>query len=83
MIGERAFLQCRKLKSVAIPKSVKKLGMESFYLCKNLTSAEIPENVTEIGVAAFNNCPNLVIHSTKGANAIEYAKENGIKYVEI
>lgn len=35
-----------------------------------------------IGVRAFNYCDNIVISSPQNLYAIEYAKKNGIKYIE-
>ena len=32
---------------------------------------------------AFENCPNLVIKAPEGSYAIEFAKENGLKFEEI
>ena len=48
-----------------------------------MTYAYIPETVTSIADNAFENCYFLVINAPKGSYAIDYAKEHGIKYVEI
>lgn len=83
IIDDRAFLECRNLKSISIPNNVTKLGKEAFSGCNNLSIVIIPASVNEIGMSAFEDCTNLTIHAPKGSYAIEYAKKNGIKYVEI
>ena len=82
-IGERAFLECPKLRSVVIPGSVREIHQEAFSGCSKLTSVNIPAETTMIGDAAFENCPNLTIQSPKGSYAIDYAKKNNIKFLEI
>lgn len=58
-IGERAFLNCKKITSVTIPESVTSIGMMAFYNCTNLTSITIPKSVTGIGNKAFYGCSSL------------------------
>lgn len=48
-----------------------------------LESVTLGENITFIWKDAFKNCPNLMIKAPKGSYAIEYAKENGLKFEEI
>lgn len=58
-IGDAAFMDCYKLKSVAIPKSVTRIGSCAFYSCVNLTSLTIPINVIDIDKDAFLYCGSL------------------------
>lgn len=58
-IGECAFYQCKKLKSVEIPDTVTAIGGMAFFVCINLRTVTIPDSVTEIGYEAFCNCTNL------------------------
>ena len=58
-IGDRAFLYCTNLKSVAIPNSVTSIGDSAFSSCTNLKSVAIPNSVTSIGDSAFSNCISL------------------------
>lgn len=58
-IGDRAFIGCTSLMSVAIPDSVTTIGSYAFYDCSGLTSVVIPDSVTTIGSSVFSNCTNL------------------------
>ena len=64
----------------SIPDGVTSIGDYVFFECTGLTSIEIPNSVIEIGENAFCDCnDNLVIITSAGSYAEEYAKENGIK----
>ncbi len=58
-IGERAFKECRNLKSVGLPSSIWKIGYEAFSSCSGLGSVDLPTGVTEIGEMAFYGCSGL------------------------
>lgn len=83
IIAERAFLECGNLMSIEIPESIERIGTEAFSGCSGLGSVVIPRGVNEIGERAFENCTNLTIYAPKDSYAIEHAKKNDIKYVEI
>ena len=55
----RTFDGCDKIKTVTIPTSVTKIGLEAFSDCAGLTSITIPRSVTIIGDKAFENCTGL------------------------
>lgn len=57
-IADDAFMNCKKLKKVAIPSSVKTIGCYSFS-GTGLKSLEIPSTVKTIGQNAFMNCTKL------------------------
>jgi hypothetical protein len=91
-IGKEAFLDCKSLTTLVFPEGVVEIGERAFQNCYSLSSVQIPSSVTKIEDNAFasidywrdtDGLPDLVIHSPKGSYAIEYAKENGIKYVEM
>lgn len=58
-IRERAFEDCTNLTSVAIPKSVKTIGVAAFAGCSRLTSVTIPNGVILIDEGAFYCCSGL------------------------
>ena len=58
-IADRAFDDCRDLRSVTIPGSVTLIGGFAFARCTELTSVTIPDSVTLIGGSAFAGCERL------------------------
>lgn len=58
-IGYKAFANCRNLRSVDIPSSIKTIGEQAFYGCSNILSIVIPNSVTSIGKRALYDCGNL------------------------
>ena len=59
-IGDYAFSDCTRLKSITIPSSITSIGDYAFYDCADLESITIPHGVTSIGDYAFENCRNLI-----------------------
>lgn len=57
-IGEDAFWDCHKLKSITLG-SITKVNMCTFLGCINLENIVIPDTVTIIDVQAFQDCYNL------------------------
>lgn len=58
-IGEAAFLQCTKLRSVSIPATVRDIGDRAFADCWQLTNVTFEAGVSRVGDAAFSNCISL------------------------
>ena len=58
-IGDRAFKNCKKLKEIRIPRSVKEIGTEAFAKCTALESVEIPKDVLVISHNMFEACSSL------------------------
>ena len=58
-IHNKAFQNCKNLKSVTIPNSVTGIGWGAFDCCSNLTSVTIPNSVTGIQDCAFRDCSSL------------------------
>lgn len=48
-IGRNAFMNCNHLKTVALGKSLIKLGSEAFFGCDLITEIELPETFEEFG----------------------------------
>lgn len=62
-IGERAFRECGRLKSVELPGGVTTIGCQAFQDCKSLESVTIPRTVESIGESAFCGC-GILTHVT-------------------
>lgn len=58
-IGDGAFIACRKLKSIKIPKGVTKIGNNAFASCECLDSVVLPSTLKEIHHHAFSHCQSL------------------------
>lgn len=82
-IGEEAFYECISLESITIPDGVTSIGDRTFLCCYKLKSIKIPDSVTSMGCNVFDGCANVTICAPAGSYAIEYAKDNGIKFKEI
>lgn len=82
-IEEETFRGCLALTKIDLPQNLVYIGPSAFSRCLKLQRLDLSEKVIEIGDDAFNNCPKLVIHAPKKSYPIEYARDNGIKYVEV
>lgn len=58
-IGADCFKECKDIKSVVIPDSIKKIGKYAFWFCRGLTSVNIPKNITVIETGVFYSCTSL------------------------
>ena len=54
-----AFFGCSALESIALPKSLRRIGSNAFNGCKKLTNVKIPDDVNQIGAGAFSGCAEL------------------------
>jgi len=54
-----AFENCKVLRNVTLPSSLKLIELKSFSECRELKHIDIPEGVWAIGNYAFNGCRNL------------------------
>ncbi len=59
IIDQGAFGKCTTLKSVTIPKGVKKIEIYAFSDCKNLKTVVLPSGLEVIEGSAFNGCTSL------------------------
>ncbi len=55
-IGAHAFMSCKSLTSVTIPKGVTDIGDMAFWSCSSLASITLPDGVKSIGGYAFSGC---------------------------
>ena len=56
----KAFSNCKKLKRVVLPSTIKDLGSYTFCYCLSLREIKIPTNIEEIPMGCFLGCENLV-----------------------
>ena len=89
-VEEDAFYSCDKLENIAFPDSIPadnamKFEKNAFRSCRVLSGVYLPESLKKdnMGLDIFSGSTFVVINSPKGSEAIEYARENSIKYIEI
>ena len=58
-VGEGAFSNCSKLKSVVLPKGLKELKSSLFSGCSALEKISIPDSVKTLGEGVFSGCAAL------------------------
>lgn len=58
-VGEGAFSNCSKLKSVVLPKGLKELKKSLFSGCSALEAVSIPDSVKTLGEGVFSGCAAL------------------------
>ena len=58
-IGDKAFADCRELRSVKMPDRVVSIGKKAFSGCIGLESVKLPSSLTSIGSGAFAFCKRL------------------------
>lgn len=58
VIAKDAFIMS-SIKSITLPKTLKKIKAAAFMYCKRLTSIHIPEGTEILGYQAFCNCEHL------------------------
>lgn len=81
---DTSFLWCSSEKTgdYVVASWIDAIGPKAF-LNSKLDSVTLGEKIHYIWEDAFKNCENLVIKAPEGSYAIEYAKENGLKFEEI
>ncbi len=58
-IGDGAFENCFRLRSVKLPSTIRTIGEEAFASCDDLEQIELPPDIHSIGAGAFRNCGKL------------------------
>ena len=59
IVCERAFYECKTMRSLDIPASVGEIQDFAFAGCENLSSVTMTNLIMRIGAHAFENCPEL------------------------
>lgn len=55
-IGEKAFVNCYRLRRVILPSTIKSIGEYGFSQCLNLEEINLPDGLQSIGSSAFTEC---------------------------
>lgn len=58
-IGEKAFFNCDKIKTVKFSDSVESICKAAFQFCEGIKAVELPGSLKTIGEEAFSNCARL------------------------
>lgn len=61
VIPQSAFSEMKTLKSIILPKTLKRIENGAFYECSTLDIEEFPDEIEYIGNSAFFNCFSLTI----------------------
>lgn len=75
-IGQCAFSECRKIKTVYFNNGLEKIGDNAFEYCDALESITIPKTVNKIGNLPFKVCESLKSISVAAGNEMYYSKNN-------
>ena len=62
-VRDYAFQNCNNLRSVSLPSSITKIGMDAFSGCTVLTLTSLPSSVEGISSRAFSGCYSLALTS--------------------
>ena len=81
-VGVYAFADCTRLHEVSVANKTKYIFSGAFYECKLLYSVSLSADVIDIGpYEVFDGCSSkLILYCPKNSYAMNWAKENGIKY---
>lgn len=77
-VGVGAFECCSALKSVRLPKGMKRIENSTFYGCMKLENINLPESLKEIGERAFYECRSL--KSLVMPSSLTLIEENAFAY---
>ncbi len=80
-VPNQCFSGCTLLSNVILNDTVTEIGYNAFANCINLKYIEIPKSVTQISSKAFQNDTDITLGVYRNSYALEYAENNGIKYV--
>ena len=75
-IGDYAFMDCDRLKSVTIPTGVSNIGSGAFMGCRNLINIEIPKGITTLDYGVFSGSGLRKVIIPEGVTSIESSAFN-------
>lgn len=71
VIDTLAFANCKQLKEVTLPKTIREIEPFAFANCTSLEKINLPKNMTRIGIGAFYNCSLLSLELPKNLSIID------------
>ncbi len=75
-IGDMAFENCKHIKRIVLPETIKTVGIWSFLNCTGLTEINLPKSVQTLSSTAFTGCSNLERITVDSENENYYAEGN-------
>lgn len=80
IIGYESFYNCPKLETVELPASLKKMVAYPFAHCPNLKYIRVSGKAEDVSYLKVFSNKNVIIQSSKGSAAEEYAAKNNIPF---
>ena len=80
-VPNQCFSGCTLLSNVILNDTVTEIGYNAFANCINLKYIESPKYVTQNSGKAFQKDTDITLGVYRNSYALEYAENNGIKYV--
>ena len=77
------FRYCTSLKEIRIPESVQYIAGEAFRGCSSLEKVYVCNPNTRIEINSFEATPKLTMYGYSGSTAQDFAKRNGIRFLDI
>jgi len=82
-VGEFAFCNCKNLKKIHLPNSIRIMGQCIFRGCSHLEEIHFPERMDRIPCECFQGCSSLkTINIPKGLKCFEICSFSGCKSLE-
>lgn len=81
-IGNYTFYQCRKLKNVIIPDSVKEIKEKAFNDCESLETLQMPAELELVEANPFIGCSSLRAFKKSGEMRGQYQVIEGVLYTD-
>ena len=77
------FNACVSLKELRLPASLTTIEEDAFSGCDILKRIYIPDSVTNMETGIFDRSDNVVIYASSDSTAFRYAKEEGLKAIDV
>lgn len=81
-IGDYAFADCEKLRTVAFPNTLKTVQRYAFSGCRNIAKLSLPESLEVIEESAFNGCSMSELIIPEGVTVINHYAFNSNSFLK-